>query len=117
MAEYEISSVRESVRCALIRLCDGEPSKAAFARKCGTTQPNVQNWINGTSMPTVEKLVEIADIYGLSLDSFVGRDELPSGLTEDEAEVVGLMRKMNAHGGKMLITVAQAFVDSGSYDS
>lgn len=117
MVVVEKTEVREAVQYALLRLCDGEPSKAAFARKCGTSQQNMQNWLNGQNMPPVEKLVEIADVYGLSLDSMVGRDELPDGLTDDEAEVVELMRSMNAHGAKMLVTVAKAFKESGSYDS
>lgn len=112
-----MTEVREEVRGALIRLCGSEPSKAEFARKCRTTQQNVQNWLNGTSMPTVEKLVEIADVYGQSLDALVGREVATTGLLPDEEAVVALMRQMNGAGRSMLVTVAESFKKSGSYDS
>lgn len=111
------SEIRNEVQRTLTRLCSLEPSKAAFARKCGTTQQNVQNWVNGFSMPPVEKLVEIADLYGMSLDAMIGRGAVPDGLSEDETAVVELMRQMNGHGCQMLVTVAKAFKESGSYDS
>ena len=112
-----MAEVREEVRMALVRLCGSEPSKAEFARKCGTTQQNVQNWLKGTSMPTVEKLVEIGDVYGLDMDELVGRKVTPSGLMPDEEAVVELMRQMNAQGRKMLLSVAESFKKSGSYDA
>lgn len=117
MLVAEMNEVRGAVRTTLAKLCDKEPSKAAFGRKVGTTQQNVQNWVNGFSMPPVEKLVEIADVYGLSLDAMVGRGDVPDMLSEEEAEVVGLMRQMDLNGCRMLVTVAKAFVESGSYGS
>ena len=114
MTEME---VRAAITRCIKRLADSEPSKSAFARKVGATPQNVAQWTNGAKVPTLETLAHIADVYGLSMDALFGRDELPGGLTEDEAEVVGLMRTMNAHGGKMLVTVARAFKESGSYDS
>ena len=113
MVVVDKTPVRESVQYALVKLCDGEPSKAAFARKVGVSPQNVQNWINGQNMPPVEKLAEIADMYGLSLDSMVGRDELPGGLADDETAVVEAMRKMDRHARAALVMVAQTFAGDG----
>ena len=110
--------VRETVRGVISSLAAREPSQAAFARKVGVSPQNVTHWLVGDTVPSLEKMADIAEAYDLPIGALIdGPSYKPAELLPDEAEVVGLMRKMNAHGGKMLVTVAQAFVDSGSYDS
>lgn len=40
------------------------------------TQPSYIRYENGTSEPTLEKLVVIADIFDVSIDYLLGREEL-----------------------------------------
>ena len=111
----EESEVRGIVMKSIETLAASEPSKAAFARKVGVSPQTVNHWLNGGVMPPLDVLVRIADAYGISLDALLGR----SGQRElfpDEAEVVGLMREMNAQGRRMVVTMVQAFKASGSYD-
>ena len=115
MVVAEKTATREAVQRFLEQLCIGEKSKAAFARKCGVSQQNVQNWVKGQNIPDVEKLVEIADIYGKSLDEAVGR-EAP-GLPADEAEILEVFRGLDRTGRRMLLATARSFRESGEFDA
>ena len=110
--------VSETVRGVISSLVAREPSQAAFARKVGVSPQNVVHWLSGDTVPSLEKMADIAEAYGLPIGALIdGPSYEPAELMPDEAEVVELMRSMNAHGAKMLVTVARLFKESGSYDS
>ena len=46
-----------------------------FAQKLGITQPSYIRYENGTSQPTLETLVAIADVLEVSVDYLLGRNE------------------------------------------
>ena len=56
--------------------------------KCGYTQkyvalsvgvsfPSVSQWESGTNTPTIENFVQLADLFGTTVDYLVGRDDTP----------------------------------------
>lgn len=52
--------------------------------------PSVSNWENGKTNPTHENLARLADLYQVSIDYLMGRDEeqdAPDGMTDDEREM------------------------------
>ncbi len=49
-------------------------SQTEMAKKLGLTQGTYSNYENGTTDPTIEKLIEIADKLNISIDYLVGRD-------------------------------------------
>ncbi len=47
-----------------------------LAEMLGITQPSYIRYENGTSEPTQENLVKLADIFGVSVDYLLGRDDI-----------------------------------------
>ena len=110
--------VRENVRGVICSLAAREPSQAAFARKVGVTPQNVVHWMSGDTVPSLEKMADIAEAYGLPIGTLLdGPAGAPAELLPDEEAVVELMRQMNGAGRKMLLSVAESFKKSGSYDA
>ena len=48
-------------------------SQEELAEKCQVSRQAIAKWERGDSVPTIEKLVLLADLYELSLDELVGR--------------------------------------------
>ena len=114
MGENEI---RASIRRWIATLAALEPSKAAFARKVGSTPQNVTHWTSGEKIPAIETIVHIADVYDMSVDTLFGRPVKKSTLSPDEDEVLEALRTMNADGRRALVAVARGLKASGEYDA
>lgn len=50
-------------------------SQEEVADKCGVSRQAIAKWENDESHPTIEKLILLADLYDVSLDELVGRNE------------------------------------------
>lgn len=50
-------------------------SQEKLAEKCQVSRQAIAKWENGESVPTIDKLIFLADSYELSLDELVGRTE------------------------------------------
>ena len=48
-------------------------SQEKLAEKCQVSRQAIAKWENGESVPTIDKLIFLADLYELSLDELVGR--------------------------------------------
>ncbi len=48
-------------------------SQEELAEKCQVSRQAIAKWERGESIPTLDKLVFLADLYQLSLDELVGR--------------------------------------------
>lgn len=48
-------------------------SQTEMAKKLGLTQGTYSNYENGTTDPSIKKLIEIADEFNVSIDYLVGR--------------------------------------------
>ena len=100
--------LRDNVRTVLASLAAMEDSKSAFARKCGTTPSNVGHWLAGDTIPSLEKLLEIANIYGVPLSTMVGGMVAEqASLTPDEEELLAAYRELDAAGRLTLREVAR----------
>lgn len=100
-------NARESITYSLRSLATLEPSRTDFARRVASTPQNVAHWLNDGKLPSIDKLVEIADVYDVSLDAMAGR-EARSALMPEEMELVRLMRRMDETGRSTLVQVARA---------
>ncbi len=49
-------------------------SQEELAEKCQVSRQAVTKWENGESVPTIDKLISLADLYEMTLDELVGRD-------------------------------------------
>ena len=63
-------------------------NQVEFGRKLGVTKQCVSNWENNIIQPSVEMLMKIADLFSVTTDYLLGRDDRQyldiSGLTESE---------------------------------
>jgi len=58
---------------------------AAFSNALGVTQDAVRQWQAGYTRPDVDRLVKIADHFGVSIDFLLGKTETPSPNIEIQA--------------------------------
>ena len=49
-------------------------SQEEFAEKCEVSRQAIAKWESGESVPTIDKLIFLADFYGITLDELVGRE-------------------------------------------
>ena len=63
-------------------------NQVEFGRKLGVTKQCVSNWENNNIQPSVEMLMKIADLFSVTTDYLLDRDDRQyldiSGLTESE---------------------------------
>lgn len=50
-------------------------SQEELAEKCQISRQAIAKWESGESVPTIEKLIFLADFYKVTLDELVGRKE------------------------------------------
>lgn len=92
------------------RLC-AERGVTAYrvCKETGLKTGSISNWKSGKYQLKQDKLQKIAEYFGVSVDYLMGRGDGSSGsaeaaapaeLTEDEAELLRLFRKLNASGKK-----------------
>lgn len=48
-------------------------SQEELAEKCGISRQAIAKWESGNSLPSIETLILLADLYEMSLDELVGR--------------------------------------------
>ena len=73
----------------------GNFSQVNIAEKLSVTKQTVSNWENNNIQPSLDMLVKIADLFGVSTDSLLGRDTSPkldvSGLSEIEIQHLNMI--------------------------
>lgn len=83
-------------------------------QKCGLTQsdvayalgvaaPSVSQWESGVHRPALENLIQMADLYGASLDYLIGRDNNapvphPRQYAKAEEKLITAYRSLSARG-------------------
>ncbi len=78
-------------------------NQVEFAKALGVTKQCVSNWENDNVLPSIEMLIRIADFFGVSTDSILGRASEKiidaTGLLDEQAAhirlLIGDMRKAN----------------------
>lgn len=73
-------------------------SQKSAAISVGVQPPSMSDWESGRSNPTSDKLVKLADLYGVTVDYLLGRDE-PKGalrLSGEERDLLLAYRQATA---------------------
>jgi len=106
--------VRVIIRATLTALANQEPSKSEFARKVNTTPSNVGHWLAGDTVPSLDKLVEISQIYELPLAAFTGTGPEGSSLAllPDEVELLEAYRTLPAKLKKAVGEILKELADA-----
>jgi len=62
-------------------------SQVELAKRLGVAKQTVSNWENDNIQPSIEMLVRLAKLFGVSTDYMLGLEEIPrinvEGLSED----------------------------------
>ena len=61
-------------------------SQKYIAITLGVKPPSVSNWERGTTNPTQENMIKLADLYGVSVDYLMGRTDNPNDDKGEEAK-------------------------------
>lgn len=91
-------------------------SQKFVALSLGVKPPNVSRWEAGVTFPTVENLIALAKLYGVSVDYLLGLDELPvsagtrSVTNYDEAILLQIFRQLNQSGQSAVMATAEAML-------
>ena len=70
-----------------------EYSQEYLAAKLDVTRQTISKWENGTAMPDLKKLVELAELFGVTMDALLGISEYSS----DKAEAFREEDRKNAN--------------------
>lgn len=65
------------------------------SEKLGVSQPALSAWESGRKSPTVENLIGMAELYGVTTDYLLGRSNEPKGITENRALTAEELRIRN----------------------
>jgi transcriptional regulator with XRE-family HTH domain len=76
---YNMTIIIEGAEQMTYRFLDAREkaglSTLEVAKRIGVSQPAVTNWDNGTKSPSIDTLCKLADLYCVSTDYLLGRDE------------------------------------------
>ena len=64
-------------------------SQEEFAEKCEVSRQAIAKWESGESIPTIDKLIFLADFYGITLDELVGRE-----VKDDYTQLVEIVSRL-----------------------
>lgn len=79
-----MGTTREIIQANIKKLVDAEGSPKAFADKVGVTKQAVNNWINSTNIPDIEKLATIAHVCGITLSDILTSEDGLAPLPSDK---------------------------------
>ena len=82
-------------------------SQKEVAISLGVAPPQISKWESGTTDPTLENLIKLSELYGITLDEIIGRPQLDGTLTHEERDMVRIMRRMNQEGRKAVMNYAE----------
>jgi len=93
ISEKEVGAMFAN-RCKNLRVSQGL-NQVQLAEKLGVKKQSISNWENDNIMPSVEMLGKIADLFRVSTDYLLGRDDKPTdgirfmditGLSQQQAD-------------------------------
>jgi transcriptional regulator with XRE-family HTH domain len=63
-------------------------SQKMLSTRLNISQSNVSEWERGDSRPTIENLIKIADILGVTVDYLIGRTDNPLSLIKNDTPYI-----------------------------
>ena len=84
-----------------------------LAEKINENTSNISNWINGLKEPRLESIIKIADLFDISLDELVGREqrkkiqqEKTKKQVETENEIKELLDNLSDEDKNRILSIA-----------
>lgn len=105
-----MASTKERIQYTLVTLlADNEMSNTELARRLGVSKAAVTNWIKGANGIDIELVPQICDIFGISIDEFLGHGRASHELLQqDERRLVALYRAMDSRDKAVLMQMADS---------
>lgn len=73
-------------------------SQKEVAISLGVAPPQISKWESGTTDPTLENLIKLCELYGVTLDEIVGLPASPGALTHEERDLLRVFRQLSQSG-------------------
>lgn len=91
---------------------ENKKTQEEMAKELNTTQQTYARYELGTSEPTIETLIKLADYYGVSIDYLVGHNiNSDIGyLNEHQRAIVDIMKQLNEYNQIKLLAEAQGML-------
>lgn len=84
-------------------------SQKELAEILGISQQTVASWETGRTEPSNEFLRDIADVFNVSVDSLLGRENLTlSSIPQEETSLLEGFRSLTKEGKNTLMTILDA---------
>ena len=77
-----------------------------FGKRLGVSKVTVSSYEHGLRVPNVEMLNKLADLFEVTVDYLLGRDET-CGASEMEREMIGILRRLPEDQNHMLLEFAR----------
>lgn len=74
-----------------------------LGRAVGASSGNMSDWKAGRSAPNVDKLIKIADYFGVTTDFLLGRDERYPAPSPDGCELMRIYDKLDREGRSIVL--------------
>lgn len=97
---YRFKECREAARI----------SQKAAAISLGVSAPSMSAWENGKNGPTIENLVAMAKLYGVSTDDLLGVSTVKGVLGYDESVLLQVFRQLTPESRSVLMATATALL-------
>lgn len=81
-------------------------NKTEFSKAIGVSTGNMSDWASGRSSPSVDKLIKIADYFGVSIDYLIGRDDRYPVPSPDACELMRIYDTLDREGRVMVLSSA-----------
>lgn len=83
-------------------------SQEELAYQLGVSRQSVSKWESGTSIPELERLIEMSELYGVSLDELVkGEDSVVQGMIVTDEQLHRVLRRSREYEYKSRLKIGQ----------
>lgn len=82
-------------------------SQEELAYRLGVSRQSVSKWESGQSIPELERIIEIANLFSISLDELVGRDYITTKQELNQEQLKKVIRDAYSYEYKSKITINQ----------
>lgn len=83
-------------------------SQLELAEQLGVSRQSVSKWETGQSVPDLDKLIKLADLFGVSVDELVREGERPQPEPQPEPQVIYVREKHSLTGTQRAGICAEA---------
>ncbi len=81
-----------------------------LAQKISNVQRNVSNWENGTSEPDCETILQLAELFNISIDELFGREYTADAFANEDILLMRTIKNLTAEQKTAVKNLIKAFL-------